>query len=161
MKNNTLKIVLLLVSLPMMLILTSCNIKQPSFTQEEVEKAVLELENQALGYWSAGNPSKFSVNFATDASWFDDINAHIRLDGIEEIQEHFNSLEGAIPAHKYELVDTRVQSFGNTAILTLHYGVKLDNAETVPTWKATSVYNFNNDKWQVVHAHWSLIKSEE
>lgn len=107
MKNNTLKIVLLLVSLPMMLILTSCNSKQPSFTQEEVEKAVLELENQALGYWSAGNPSKYSVNFATDASWFDDINGHIRLDGIEEIQEHFNSLEEAIPAHKYGLVDTR------------------------------------------------------
>jgi hypothetical protein len=143
-----------------MLILTSCNTKQPSFTQEEVEKAVLELENQALGYWTAGNPSKFSVNFATDASWFDDINAHIRLDGIEEIQEHFNSLEGAIPVHKYDLVDTRVQSFGNIAILTLHYAPTLDGVEYDPTWKATSVYHHNNDKWQVVHAHWSEIKTE-
>ncbi len=159
--SNLIKLILFIITTMMLVMLTSCNDKQPSFTQEEIEKAVLDLENQALGYWSGGNPSKFSENFATDASYFDDVNAHTRLDGIEELQEHFNSLEGAIPPHKYELVDTRVQSFGNTAILTLHYGAKLDNAETIPTWKATSVYNYNNDKWQVVHAHWSLIKSEE
>jgi len=159
MKDNRFKLVAVLIFLPVILFITACETKQPVFTQEEIEKAVLDLENQALGYMSAGNSSKFSENFATDASYFDGINAQTRLDGIEEIQEYFNSLEGA-PPHGYELFDTRVQSFGNTAILTLHYGAKLDNAETVPTWKATSVYNYNNDKWQVVHAHWSTIKSE-
>jgi hypothetical protein len=146
--------------LMIMVILISCCDKQPTFTQEEVEKAVLELENQALGFWSAGNPAKFGDNFSDDASYFDDINAHIRLDGIEEIKEHFNSLEGAIPPHEYELVDARVQSFSTTAVLTLHYGARQEDVETIPTWKATSVYNYSNDKWQVVHAHWSLIKSE-
>ena len=158
--SNHLKIILFIISTMMLVLVTSCDNKQPLFTQEEVEKAVLELENQALGYWTAGNPSKFSVNLAADASYFDDINAHIRLDGIEEIQEHFNSLEGTIPPHEYELVDTRVQSFDNTAILTLHYAPTLDGVEYGPTWKATSVYHYNNDKWQVEHAHWSEIKSE-
>lgn len=158
--SNLIKPILFIITTMMLAMLTSCNDKQPSFTQEKIEKAVLDLENQALGYWSAGNPSKFSVNYATDASYFDDINAHTRLDGIEEIQEHFNSLEGAVPAHKYVLVDSRVQSFGNVAILTLHYAPTLDGVEYDPTWKATSVYHHNNDKWQVVHAHWSEIKTE-
>lgn len=165
--SNLIKPILFIITAMMLAMLTSCNDKQTSFTQEEIEKAVLDLENQALGYMSAGNASKYSENFATDASYFDGIipqnfdgiNAQTRLDGIEEIQEYFNSLEGA-PPQGYELFDTRVQSFGNTAILTLHYGAKLDNAETVPTWKGTSVYNYNNDKWQVVHSHWSTIKSE-
>ena len=148
------------VILMIMVILISCDNKQPTFTPEEVEKAVLELENRYLGYWSAGNPARFGENFATDASYFDDVNAHTRLDGIEELQAHFNSLEGAFEPYEYELVDTRVQSFGNTAVLTLHFGDKQEGTETIPSWKATSVYNYDNDKWQVVHAHWSLIKAE-
>lgn len=152
------KFVVLIASLLLMLILTSCESKQSVFTQEEIEMAVLELEHQALGYWSAGNPAKFSSNFANDASYFDDIAAHTRLDGLEEIQKHFTSLEGAIPPHKYEIVDQRVQSFGNIAILTLRYHSSLDDGQHGPPWKATSVYHYNDEKWQVVHAHWSLVK---
>ena len=157
MSNNKIKTVLLVSLLPLMLILTSCEAKQSVFTQEEVEKAVLEVERQALDSWSAGNPAKMPANFADDASYFDDIAAHTRLDGIEEIQNYFTSLEGAIPPHNYEIVDQRVQSFGNTAILTLRYHSTIDG-QSGPPWKATSVYRYNDEKWQVVHAHWSLVK---
>ncbi len=160
MYNNKIKIVVLSVFLPLILILTSCETKQSVFTQEEVEKTVLEIERQALDYWSAGNPTKFPDNFANDASYFDDIAAHTRLDGLEEIQNHFTSLEGAVPPHKYEIVDQRVQSFGNTAILTLRYHSTLEDGLHGPPWKATSVYHYNNEKWQVVHAHWSLVKEQ-
>lgn len=160
MYNNQIKIVVLLAFLPLMLILTSCETKQSVFTQEEVEKTILELERQALDYWSAGNPTKFSDNFANDASYFDDIAAHTRLDGLEEIQKHFTSLEGAIPPHKYEIVDQRVQSFGNIAILTLRYHSTLEDGQSGSPWKATSVYHFNNERWQKVHAHWSLVKEQ-
>jgi hypothetical protein len=159
--NNLVKIVVFIFTIMMIGMVASCNNKQPSFTQDEVEKAVLALEDQALGFWSAGNPANFCVNFADDASYFDDIGAQTRLDGIEEIQNYCNSLEGAIPPHKYELVDTRVQSFDNTAILTLQYHSKLENGEPGgPPWKATSVYRYSDNVWQVVHANWSLIKAE-
>jgi ketosteroid isomerase-like protein len=145
--------------LPLSLILISCETKQPGFTQEEVETAVLEIERQALGYWSAGNPTEFPGNFANDASYFDDIAAHTRLDGIEEIQNHFTSLEGAIPPHNYEIVDQRVQSFGNIAILTFRYHSTIDG-QSGPPWKATSVYHYDNENWKVVHANWSLVKEQ-
>jgi hypothetical protein len=99
--RNCVKIILILTTTVLLVILTSCDCIQPSFTHEEVEKAVFELENQYLGYWSAGNPARFGENFAVDASYFDDINAHTRLDGIEEIQAHFNSLEGAFEPYEY------------------------------------------------------------
>ena len=160
MNSNNLKFIVVLMFLPLMLILTSCETKQPAFTPEEVEKTVLKLERQALDHWAAGNPTKFSVNFANDASYFDDIAAHTRLDGLEEIQNHFTSLEGAIPPHNYEIVDHRVQNFGNIAILTLRYHSALKDGQPGPPWKATSVYHYSNQEWQVVHAHWSLVKEQ-
>ena len=158
MDNNRFKLTAVLMFLPLVLILTSCETKQVTLTQEEVEQTVLALERQALDRWAAGNPAGFTVNFANDATYFDDIAAHTRLDGLEEIQNHYNSLEGAIPPHNYEIVDPSVQYFGDAAILTLRYHSTLEDGQSGPPWKATSVYRFSNDEWKVVHAHWSLVK---
>ncbi len=149
---------IILLFLPLMLLLTSCETKPTALTQDNVEQTILALERQALDRWAAGDPTGFSVNLANDATYFDDIAAHTRLDGIEEIQKHFFSLEGAIPPHNYEIVDPKVQYYGDMAILTLRYHATLDDGQSGPPWKATSVYRLTDSKWQVVHAHWSLVK---
>jgi hypothetical protein len=141
-----------------LLIFTSCEVEQDTLIPENVEQAILAKEHQALVRWSAGDPLGFAVNFANEATYFDDIAAHTRLDGLEEIKKHLGSLEGKIPAHNYEIVDPKVQVFGGVAILTLHYQGSTADEQPLPQWKATSVYNFINDDWQVVHAHWSLVK---
>jgi len=146
----------LLVSI--LLIFTSCEMEQDTLILENVEQDILAKERQALDRWSAGDPLGFAVNFANDATYFDDIAAHTRLDGLEEIKKHLGSLEGKIPMHNYEIVDPKVQVFGEVAILTLRYHGSTDDEQILPQWKATSVYNFINDDWQVVHAHWSLVK---
>lgn len=147
---------ILLVSI--LLIFTSCEMEQDTLIIENVEQAILAKERQALDRWSAGDPLGFAVNFANDATYFDDIAAHTRLDGLEEIKKHLGSLEGQIPEHNYEIVDPKVQVFGRVAILTLRYHGSTADGQPGPPWKATSVYNFINDDWQVVHAHWSLVK---
>ena len=147
---------ILLVSI--LLIFTSCEMEQDTLILENVEQDILAKERQALDRWSAGDPLGFAVNFADDATYFDDIAAHTRLDGLEEIKKHLGSLEGQIPEHNYEIVDPKVQVFGRVAILTLRYHGSTADGQPGPPWKATSVYNFINDDWQVVHAHWSLVK---
>ncbi len=139
-------------------IFTSCCTKQEQPSNEEIEQIILTLEQNALDSYSKGNPIGFSDNFAEDATYFDDIGAHMRLDNIEEVKNYFVSLDGKIPPHNYELVDPKVQVYDDIAVLTLQYHSTSLDGEPGPPWKATSVYRLLDGKWQVVHAHWSLIK---
>jgi hypothetical protein len=85
-----------------------------------------------------------------DATYFDDIAVHTRLDGIDEIKKHLGSLEGHIPAHNYEIVDPKVQLFDEVAILTIRYHGSTTDGQSGGAWKATSVYHLKNDdggKW--------------
>jgi hypothetical protein len=141
----------------MFLVFTACETKKETLTLETVEPVLLAKERLANDQWSAGHPSGFAVNFANDITWFDDIVAQSRIEGRENMQNYFQSLEGKIPAHSYKLVDPKVQLYGETAILTYQYYSTMPNGEPGPPWKATSVYHLNNDEWQVVHAHWSLV----
>ena len=145
-----------LVFVGLMLIFVSCT--NSKLTQSEIEETILKLEQKALDKWAKGDPVGFSENFAINATYFDDIAAQSRVDGIEEIKKYFKSLEGKIPAHKYELVNPKVQVYGDIAILTLRYNGTSLNNEPGPPWKTTSVYKLIDDKWKVVHANWSLIK---
>ncbi|UCG61744.1 MAG: nuclear transport factor 2 family protein [Candidatus Zixiibacteriota bacterium] len=142
-----------------LLIFISCTAKQEVPGQEAVEQAILAMERQALDRWSAGDPVGFAENAADDITYYDDIAAQTRLDGLEELRSYLTSLEGQIPAHDYELLDTRVQVYGDIAISTLHYQPNVDG-EPGPLWKATDVYRFSNGEWRMVHAHWSLVKQE-
>lgn len=139
-------------------ILNSCCSKQEQASNEEITQTIIALERQALDNWSKGDPIGFSKNYAVDATYFDDLGAQMRIDSIEEIKNYFTALDGKVPPHKYELVTPKVQVYGDIAILTLQYhAMSLEN-EQGPPWKATSVYRLKDDKWQVVHANWSLVE---
>ncbi|MCK4585577.1 nuclear transport factor 2 family protein [candidate division WOR-3 bacterium] len=143
-----------------LLIFISCEMKKSTPTQENVEQAILAKERQALDHWAQGDPLGFSVNFADDVTYFDDIAAHTRIDSLEEMQNYLTSLKGKIPPHSYEIVDPKVQVYGDIAILTLRYHPTSTEGEPGPPWKATSVYKLTNGEWHVVHAHWSLVKEQ-
>ena len=96
---------------------------------------------------------------ADDITYYDDIAAQTRLDGLAEFRSYLTSLEGKITPHTYEILDHKVQVYGNTAISTLHYQPSVDD-EPGPLWKATDVYRMSNGEWRMVHAHWSLVKQE-
>ena len=69
MQNNNMNLVWAIMIIAVLFTLTACS-TQPNFTQEEVEEAILALENKALGYWSAANPAKFSENFSVTKNQF-------------------------------------------------------------------------------------------
>jgi uncharacterized protein (TIGR02246 family) len=145
-------------------LLISCGPQEATSTQEAVstreavEKAVLAMERAALDRWSSGDPLGYAQSFAEDATYFDDIGASTRLDGLEAINAYLESLAGKGPAHSYEIIDPKVQVLNGVAILTLHYQATLEDGQVLPTWKATSVYHLIDGSWQVVHANWSLVK---
>jgi len=146
--------------LSFLLIFTTCDTNQNKPIIEEIEQIILTLEQNALDSYSKGNPIDFSDNFAEDATYFDDIGAHMRLDSIKEIKSYFVSQDGKVPPHNYELVNPKVQVYDDIAILTLRYHSTSLDGEPAPPWKATSVYRLLDGKWQVVHANWSLVKED-
>ena len=139
-----------------LLISISCETKKCTQTQEDVEQTILTLERQALDHWAQGDPLGLADNFAEDITYFDDIAAYTRIDSLEEMRNYLTSLKGKIPPHSYEIVDPKVQVYGDIAILTLLYHSTSIEGEAGPPWKATSVYKLTNGEWQVVHAHWSV-----
>ena len=149
----------LILLLSIFMLFASCTMQQNMQTQEEVEQAILALERQALDQWAAGNPVGFSESFAEDVTYFDDIGAHMRLVGLEAMQAYLASLEGQIPPHEYEIVDPKVQVYGDIAICTLRYHSSIAGEPGHP-WKATDVYRLVNGEWKIVHGHWSLVKAE-
>jgi hypothetical protein len=139
---------------------TSCSLKQDTPTRENIEQIILALERQALDHWAQGNPGRFSENFANDATYFDDIAAQKRIEGSDEMKNYFESLDGLVPPHSYELIDPRIQVYDDIAILTLKYQSTSLEGEKDPPWKTTSVYRLMDGNWKVVHANWSLVNKQ-
>ncbi len=127
--------------------------------QENTEQAILAQERRALDQWAQGNSLGYLDIHADDVTYFDDIGAHSRVDGIEAMRKYFTSLEGKIPAHKYEVVDPKVQVYGEIGILTLRYHAYATDGKPLTRWKATSVYHRTGGEWRIVHAHWSIVKA--
>ena len=132
--------------------------QRPSAGQSDPAQAILAQERRALDHWAAGNPLGYLDVDAADVTYFDDIGAQSRVEGIEAMRSYFTSLKGKIPPHKYEIVDPKVQVYGDIGILTLHYNASATDGTPLAHWKATSVYRRIGNEWRVVHAHWSLVK---
>ena len=127
-------------------------------TRENDERAILGQECRALDQWASGNPLGYVDIDADDVTYFDDIGAHSRIDGLDTLRTYLAGLIGKIPPHKYELVDPRVQVYGDVAILTLRYQPSDTDGKPLTAWKATSVYRRSATDWRIVHAHWSTVK---
>jgi hypothetical protein len=119
---------------------------------------IITQERAGLDQWSAGEPVGYAHSAAPDVTYFDDIGAATRIEGPEAWRGYLSTLE--IPPHEYELIDPRVQVYGDMGILTIHYHGLGPDGEVLSRWKATSVYRHDGDVWCTVHAHWSLIKEE-
>jgi ketosteroid isomerase-like protein len=125
---------------------------------ENDEQAVLAQERRALDQWSQGHPGGYGDSDADDITYFDDIGAQTRLDGRAAVRDYLTGLAGKIPEHRYDIVNPKVQAYGDVAILTLLYRTFTPDGNPLTPWKATCVYRRMADGWRRVHAHWSMLK---
>lgn len=128
---------------------------------QDAEQAIVAQERRALEQWAKGNPLGYLDVDADDVTYFDDIGAHSRVNGKEAMRTYFTALQGKIPPHRYEILDPKVQLYGDIGILTLRYEAYGAAPQPLSRWKATSVYHRTNDQWRIVHAHWSLVKAAD
>lgn len=81
----------------------------------DAEEAILAQERRALDQWAQGNPLGYLDIDADDVTYFDDIGVQSRISGVEAMRTYFNSLKGKIPPHRYDIVDPKVQVYGDGA----------------------------------------------
>jgi ketosteroid isomerase-like protein len=142
-----------------LLVFVSCGTKQGTLSQENVEQTILAQVHKIQDRWAAGDPLGYVENAADDVTWFDDIAAQTRIDGLVELRNYLSSFVGKITPYIYELVDSKVQVYGDIAICTFHCNPTV-NGEPQTPWKATEVYRLTNGKWLLEHAHWSVVKEQ-
>ncbi len=122
------------------------------------EEAIFAQERDALDRWSSGDPEGYVQSADEDVTYVDFIGAHVRVDGIQALREYLAGIKGQFPAHTYEVVNPRIQVYGDVGILTQHYYPTSLEGEAMGPSKATCVYRRTDGTWHLVHSHWSILK---
>jgi hypothetical protein len=123
----------------------------------ELVAAIISLERQALDRWGRGDPSGFLEISAPDVVYFDPFLER-RIDGLDELTRHYDGIRGTVQIARYELLNPRVQSIGDAAVLTFNY-VSYGGNENEYRWNCTEVYRREAVGWRIVQTHWSFTNS--
>lgn len=125
-----------------------------------VELEVMEIVNRNLqAIWDA-DPDAYRETCAPDVSFFEWYVTTQRIDGIDfhlrEILVHAGALGGGSGARtEHEILQPRVQMYGDTAIVTYTLLVRSvrDGAVNRTQQNETRVLHRFDDGWKLVHCH--------
>ena len=120
------------------------------------EEVIINKEKQALDRWKTGDTFGFVEIAAEEITYFDP-SLEKRITGITEFRDYLSSFKGTFSFPRYELLNPRVQLFGNTGILTFNF-VGYSEDETTNKWNATEVYHLKEGEWKIISSHWSRTK---
>ena len=126
--------------------------------QTNPEEAILAQAKIDFDYWSNGDTLGYGKSAADDITFFNNTPATARIDGIQAFHNLLSSWKGLIPPHKYKIVDPLIQVYDNVGIYTLQYHAVLDDGQVLARARGTVVYRQIDDKWKMVHTHWSNLE---
>ncbi len=124
---------------------------------EEDTKDLIELERAALDRWNNGDPTGYLELYSDDFSYFDE-ETKARVDGLNAIRKLYAPLAGKIYNARYEMLNPKVQWFGQTGILSFNLVTYSKEGDVTSRWNSTEVYSKYDEKWKIVHSHWSFTK---
>jgi len=80
-----------------------------------------------------------------------------RVDGKSAVEALIAPIEGKIHVPKFKILNPRLQLGEEIAVFTFHLSeFDEDGAQTVG-WKVTEIYRHLDDKWRLIHWHFSMI----
>jgi hypothetical protein len=123
---------------------------------EELASVVIEMEKAALMRWGNGDPGGFLEITAEDVVYFDPYIGR-RIDGLGSLKAYYQELWGKVHVDRFELLNPRVQSCGDSAVLTFNY-VSFTGGEP-DRWNCTEVYRRGGRNcWEIIQTHWSYTE---
>ena len=128
---------------------------------EESEAVVLDeliaLESAALDeYYGESDPTAYAELFADKATYFDPWSGGMLEDGA--IKEYLMSFMGQVPKLNYEILNPRIDLYGETAVLAFNLDAIDPKGGAVTGWNVTLVFTRTTDGWQRIHANWAYTE---
>ena len=125
-----------------------------------MEEEILALLNRSLQTIWSGDAEAYHALCAADVSFFEWYVTTQRIDGVDfhlrEILVHAQALGGGGAARtEHEILQPRVQIYGDTAIVTYTLLVRAINGAAVTRTQQneTRVFHRFADGWKLVHCH--------
>ncbi len=122
---------------------------------EQASAEIIALERAALDRWGAGDPSGYLEISAPEVTYFDPFLER-RVDGHAALSAWYAPLRGTIHIDRYELIEPKVQVYGETAVLT--FNLLSHSGATTMRWNCTEVYHQTKEGWRIVQTHWSITQ---
>jgi hypothetical protein len=134
-----------------------CGVLVAADANEATAREVLALERTTLDGWQMGNPDPLLAISDPEITYFHVVTDK-RLDGLPAVRALFEGYRGRPLFDSYEMADPKVQSSGDTAVLTYTLVRHVGTATT--RWNATQVYQRKREGWRIIHSHWSATRAE-
>ena len=125
--------------------------------EDAIRSTIIGLERGALDRWGRGDPSGFLEISAPDVVYFDPFLER-RIDGLDQLTQHYEGIRGKVQIARYELLNPKVHSIGDAAVLTFNY-VSYGGNENAFRWNCTEVYRRDAVGWRIIQTHWSFTNS--
>jgi len=131
---------------------------------EDVALKIITMTRAALDRWGKGDIQGPLELYDPGITYFDPLQEK-RVDGIEAMRKIYAPIAGKLRIGHYEMIDPKVQMYGEIAILTFNLIDDVIQAPSGPSnirqpWNCTQVWAHKDGKWRVVHEHWSFIKPD-
>ena len=80
------------------------------------------------------------------------------MDGHAALSALYETIRGQIKIDRDQIVDPKVQVFGDAALLT--YRFVSHGSEGAKRWNCTEIYQCLGGEWEIVHSHWSFTQPQ-
>ena len=149
-----------------LIFVSSCTSRNQKGVPVNVSQEIIALERSALDRWITFDPQGYLDVSAPEVTYFDPFREK-RVDGLEALKELLDpikQLKGSITEPRYEMIDPRVQQYGDVALLTYNltnYGRVSSGPDVVlGRWNSSQMYARVEGPWKLVHSHLSYTKPE-
>jgi hypothetical protein len=132
-----------------------CAVLAAADPNETAAREVLALERTTLDGWQQGNPDPLLAISDPEITYFHVVTDK-RLDGLPALKALFEPYRGKPLFDSYEMADPKVQSSGDTAVLT--YTLVRHVGAATSRWNSTQVYQRKKQGWRIIHSHWSAAR---
>ncbi len=120
------------------------------------EEIIIEKERTMLNRWITGDTHGFIEIAAEEITYFDP-GLEKRCTGKKEFYDWIAAFNGTFSFPKYELLDPKVQLYGDVGVLTFNFvGIMQD--ESKEYLNTTEVYKLIEGEWKLISSHWSQTK---
>jgi len=124
--------------------------------KQSVFDNIIAQNKAAFERWYQGDPFGYLDIMADEMTYFSPFVNSI-LDGKSAVYAAVTPAEGQIHSPGFDIIDPKIQLGESIAVLTFILSELDEGGAQTAGWKVTEVYRDVDDRWQMIHAHFSAV----